>query len=363
MSLLRRATALSVALACGALVLLIAPLPAVALEPDVYVCDDPAMIPTLLVDQTWAQDRTLIGPEMDFARIHVEAGTSYAFSVLSKPGYENARRPDDAPAGPVRVGTVVHQPSAGHDIAGRCRDRHLLHGHRDRQRRPPSRAGPGRVRRRVRVLARGVHGGAAVVGGPLRASRDGPERERHVHLSRRPLPSDGRYPLRTTSIRSTSSSRTRATTSFPPASPGSGLPPDTQLEVWDLGGPARAVNDDGPDGGPLSEVRITATQPGVWRARVNSMKGNRFGAYTLAVSEAQAGTGRVRGQVVGPTGDPVAGRASLAVVPGVDADRVHDIRRERALRPPGRALRRAVSDRRARGRLRPGLRAESRGAR
>jgi hypothetical protein len=306
MSLLRRATALSVALACAALVLLIVPLPAAALEPDVYVCDDPAVTPALLVDQTWAQDRTLIGPEMDFARIHVEAGTSYVFSVLSKPGYENVG---------VRMTLVP-------DLFGSGQSHSTL----QQATTSPSAAETdifftATETGTVVLQVEPDQGGFGVEYAYWLAAYTAGQAwwEDPFELPETDPNASGAFvsPGDPAVERALSSPDDVDTIDFFVPSPGDYvvstgfsakcLPPDTQLEVRDLGGPTTAVNDDGPDGGPLSEVRITATEAGVWRARVSSVKDQRFGAYTLAVSEAQAGAGRVRGQVIGPTGDPVAG--------------------------------------------------------
>ena len=284
------------------------------MEPDAFEPDfGPASAAVLQVDQSSALERTLEPFDMDWARIDVQAGQSYDFYVIAKPGLESV---------PVRMtlmewtddvvtplpltywtgfpypgvtslnytatenGTVYLEIEAenfsdtgSYWLAAYTNQPWFMDSYESDDSSP--------------------FGGPFFVAGdlPLQRSLDLADLDRVTVVDAGP----GEYEI---------------STGFSSLGP----PPDTLIEVWDSTGTTLlASNDDGPDGGPLSRVvRLTAGyDPVIWRVRITSAKGSSMGAYTVSAEKVPPTQGRVWGTVT----DPDGAVATNALVELLDVDR------------------------------------------
>jgi len=266
-----------------------------AFEPDL----DPPQATVLPVDQTSAQDRSMEPFDMDWARIDVQAGTSYEFCAITRPGL---------PSTPLRLNLwswngVVFTPLTATTLTGFPNS-----GVNTLAYTAPE-SGPVYLQIQAEDFANSgsywltaytagqpwfidtyesddfsPYAGAFLMAGdpPVSRSFDLPtDLDRVMVAAFEP----GEYEIST-------------------AFSSLGAPPDTLIEVWDDSGTTLlATNDDASDGGPLSRVtRLTVTEPTSWQVRVSAAKGASMGAYTVAAQKVETSQGRVFGTVTGPDG-------------------------------------------------------------
>lgn len=283
--------------------LVMTPAAALGLDQDAYEPDDfPELARTLGTNQPTAQDRTLQGFDRDLVRVEVQAGVSYEFVVLSRPGRIPANVsmtlwPAELATGGetwslANVTTVpgadstrlIYTPTETGDLylAVDSRDFDVTASYwlvaytgqdlRDEYELYDLSPLPGT--------------GYMCDDPPLQRSLMPPDDVDWFNVF---APSPGEYQLRT-------------------GFSALGTPPDTVLEVWDASGTQLlASNDNGDDGGPLSSVNVVASEATSWRVRVSAAGDPMIGAYSFSAIAVPRSMGRVYGAVAGPTGEAAGG--------------------------------------------------------